>query len=292
MSPFAAARRYPLLAYFLVAYSITWGGVLALVGPGGLRSGQLTMPRGMLVWAAMLAGPSVAGVWLTFVVSGRDGWRDFRRRLTRWRIPARWYAPLLVAPVIGALVVGVLALVSQDFAPWVLVEGDTSAIVVMFVALVLGAAVEELGWTGYATPRMRRRFGLFRTALLLGALHGAWHFLADFSGRADAAPLLYVSRFVIFWTVGLIALRLLMVWAYEHTESLLLGQLIHASYTAPLFLLTPPAASAVQLLLLWTSFTVVFAAVVVVLVRTGGRGASSAWRQGASGGRRSPSPGG
>ena len=43
--------------------------------------------------------------------------------------------------------------------------------------------------------------------------------------------------------------------------------MIHASYTAPLFLLTPPAASPAQLLLLWTVFTAVFVAVVVGLVR-------------------------
>jgi hypothetical protein len=57
-----------------------------------------------------------------------------------------------------------------------------------------------------------------------------------------------------------------MVWSYAHTESLLLGQLIHASYTAPLFLLTPLDASPAQLLILWTTFTVVFAIVTVTFI--------------------------
>jgi membrane protease YdiL (CAAX protease family) len=256
----ALARRHPLLAFFVLAYAITWAGVLGLVGASGLRSGQLEMTRGMLVWAAMLAGPSVAGLSLTVVVSGRDGWRDLWQRLTRWRVPARWYAALLVVPAIGSVLVATLWLASPDFAPWILVERDVDVVILMFVALVLGAAVEELGWTGYATPRLRLRFGLLHTALLLGGLHGAWHFLADFAGRGDVSPLLYFPRFV-------------MVWVYEHTESLLLGQLIHASYTAPLFLLTPPAASAAQLLVFWTLFTVAFAAVVILLVRpsTGSR---------------------
>lgn len=263
----AALRRYPLVGYFMLTYGITWAGVLALVGTSGLRSGELEMPRGMFVWGAMLAGPSVAGLLLTLVVSGREGRRDFRRRLTRWRVPPGWYATLLVAPTIGTLVVGALALASPDFTPWLLVERDRSVVALMFVALVFGAAVEELGWTGFATPGLRRRLGLFETAVVLGLLHGVWHFLADFSGRAGAPPLLYFPRFVIFWVVGLVVLRLLMVWAYEHTGSLLLGQLIHASYTAPLFLLTPPAASAGQLLALWTLFTVAFGATVVAVVR-------------------------
>jgi membrane protease YdiL (CAAX protease family) len=262
-------RRYPLLSYFALAYAITWGGVLVVVGPSGLRSGDLAMPRGMLVWIAMLAGPSIAGLVLTAVVAGRDGLRDLRRRLGRWRVPPRWYATLLITPLIGSAIVAGLTLVSADFRPWLMVERDKTLVLGMFVALVVGAGVEELGWTGYATPRLRLRYGSLGAAVLLGSLHGGWHFLADFSGRGDAAPLLYVSRFVIFWLVGLIALRLLMVWVYEHTESLLLGQLIHASYTAPLFLLTPPAASPAQLLLLWTLFTAAFTAFVVVLVRSG-----------------------
>jgi membrane protease YdiL (CAAX protease family) len=206
---------------------------------------------------------------LTAVVSGRTGLRDFGRRLGRWRIPALWYATLLITPLIGSVVVAGLSLVSADFRPWLMVESDKTLVSGMFVALVIGAGVEELGWTGYATPRLILRYGPPQAALLLGALHGTWHFLADFSGRGDATPLLYFPRFVIFWLVGLIALRLLIVWTYEHTESLLLGQLLHASYTAPLFLLTPPAASAAQLLLLWTLFTAVFLAAVLFLVRPG-----------------------
>lgn len=263
----ATLRRHPLLGYFALTYAISWGGVLAIVGTGGLRSGSVALPRGMWVWAAMLAGPSIAGVLLTYGVSGRAGLRDMWRGLGRWRVPRRWYATLLVTPVIGSLIGSALSLVSEDFRPWLIVEPNKVLVLGMFLALVVGAWVEELGWTGYATPRLRMIHGPVYAALLLGSLHGAWHFLADFSGRADAPPLFYVPRFVVFWLVGLIALRLLMVWVYDHTESLALGQLIHASYTAPLFLLTPPAASPAQLLLLWTVFTAVFVAVVVGLVR-------------------------
>jgi hypothetical protein len=48
--------------------------------------------------------------------------------------------------------VATLWLASADFTPWVVVERDRTLVILMFVALVFGAAVEELGWTGYATP--------------------------------------------------------------------------------------------------------------------------------------------
>jgi uncharacterized protein len=261
----AAIRGHPILSYFLLAYAISWIGIFGVVGVSGLRSGDLTISTGMLVWSLMLAGPGAAGILLTYLVAGREGLSDFRRRLLHWRVPRQWYATLLITPVVGSIIVASLSLISPDFRPMLLVESP-AIVTVMFLVLIFGAAVEELGWTGYATPRMRLVYGYFGTALLLGTLHGAWHFLADFSGRADASPLLYFPRFVVFWIVGLFALRLLMVWVYEHTESLLLGQLIHASYTAPLFVLTPPNASAAQMLVLWTLFTAVFATVVLSLV--------------------------
>jgi uncharacterized protein len=40
----------------------------------------------------MLAGPSVAGILLTGLVDGREGFRDLLSRMTRWQLGARWYA--------------------------------------------------------------------------------------------------------------------------------------------------------------------------------------------------------
>jgi uncharacterized protein len=258
-------KRHPLKSYFLLAYLIPWCAILALVGVDGLRSGDLSMSRGMLVWLAMLAGPSVAGILMTATVAGKEGLREFGARLRRWRVGGRWYLTLLVAPSAGLVTVVVLTAFSSDFTPMLVTEGSVTVLVVMFVALVAGASIEELGWTGFATPRITAAFGFFASGLMLGSLHGAWHFLADLSGRGDAG-IYYLPRFVVFWLVGLIVLRFLMLWVYEHTESLLLGQLIHASYTAPLFILTPVGMSGAQSLLFWSVFTALFGFVVFGLV--------------------------
>jgi uncharacterized protein len=260
---------HPLLCYFVLAYGITWTGIFLIVGFDGLLSGELDLSRGLLVWGLMLCGPGVSGLLLTWMFDGRAGLRTFRERMLRWRLPIRWYAALLVAPVTCALVAGVLWSYSSDFAPMFFAEPDKTFVVIIFFVLVFGAFVEELGWTGFATPRMRLIYGLTGTSLLLGFLHGVWHFMADFSGRGDTNAVLYSANFIIFWIGALVVLRMLIVWAYQHTESLLLGQLIHAFYTAPLFLLTPAGASPAQLLLMWTAFSFLFA--VITLVITSGR---------------------
>jgi membrane protease YdiL (CAAX protease family) len=98
---------------------------------------------------------------------------------------------------------------------------------------------EELGWTGFAIPLMRLRHSVFATGLTVGLLWGAWHFIMfwesdSFSGTFPLAILL-VRLFS--W---LPAYRILMVWVYDRTESLLVVMLMHVSLVAAMIFFDPP----------------------------------------------------
>ena len=54
------------------------------------------------------------------------------------------------------------------------------------VALVAGF-IEELGWTGFAVPVLRRRYGVLATGLIVGFVWAAWHLLVAF-GQAALCP--------------------------------------------------------------------------------------------------------
>jgi membrane protease YdiL (CAAX protease family) len=78
--------------------------------------------------------------------------------------------------------------------------------------------LEELGWTGFALPRLRKRYGVLATGPVMGLLWAAWHFpLApgerDPEGAVPAA--LLVGAFLFAW---LPTYRVLMVWVYEDRE--------------------------------------------------------------------------
>jgi uncharacterized protein len=104
---------------------------------------------------------------------------------------------------------------------------------------------EELGWTGFAIPRMRLRYGVLGTGLFVGVLWGAWHFPL-FSGSGNSSgtvpPALYLL--VLLFSV-LPAFRVLMVWVYDRTGSLLVAILMHVSLTASTLILMPLATSGV-----------------------------------------------
>lgn len=252
----ALLRKHPSASYLILAFALSWAGVWAVIARGEIparpaRAAQL-FP---FVYMAMLAGPSIAGILMTAIASGLGGLRAYRGRLLRWRVPLRWYAiALFTAPVLLLATVAALSLWSPAFIPAIL-SGSTAAIgparagsPASFVLLGIGVGIgagflEELGWTGFATPTLRAHHGAFRTGAVVGLLWGAWHFLAVYWGSAEAFGSVPIP---VFMVVALFAFlppyRVLMVRIYDATESLLLGILMHASLTASMILLGPVVA--------------------------------------------------
>lgn len=259
-------RRYPVAIYFALAYGITWVGIFLLLGAEGIWRGELPASQFLFVWGLMLLGPGVAGPLLTGIVGGRAGLRAFLTRMTHWHVGLRWYAPLLIVPLLAGVILAGLSLASSAFIPGIVAAENKLLFVGLFMVASFGAGVEELGWTGFATPQLRARHGVLATGLTVGMLWGTWHLLSDLSGNLAEYGALYPLRFLLFWFGALTVFRVLIVWVYDRTGSLLLAQLMHASYTGSLVVLGPSDASATQNMLYQALFLAALCVVVGVLV--------------------------
>ena len=204
----AFIKRHPLLSYFALAFAISWGGILIAVGlgPGGFSATpqqlQMAVPYAV---PAMILGPSVAGILLTGLLYGRTGLREFRSRLLRWRVGARWYAvALLTAPLSMMAVLLALSLVSPEFLPRIFTAGDKPILLLTGIAVGLVAGIfEELGWTGFAVPTLRLRYGVLGTGLIVGVLWGAWHLPINFWGSGVTVGELSLAIFLPSWLLGI-----------------------------------------------------------------------------------------
>jgi uncharacterized protein len=236
----AFLKRHAVATYYALVFAISWGGIVLALGPDGLFSTGATMA---VAGAVLLTGPAIAGVLLTGLVDGRAGFRRLASRLRRWRVGVRWYmVALLTGPlVMGATVLG-LSLTSPEFRPDIVTADDKLSIVVVGLAAgLVGPFLEELGWTGFALPRLRQRYGVLTTGLVMGLLWGAWHFPL-FAGDTDPdgtvpAPLL-VAVLLFAW---LVPYRVVMVWVYDRTQSVLIPYLMHVPITAMTAILAPSA---------------------------------------------------
>ena len=125
----AFVKQHPILTYYAVAFAISWGAILILVGFGGFLSTTSTSPTFALVGFTSILGPSVAGILMTALVDGRAGFRELLSRLLRWRVGLRWYAvALLTAPLVTILTLLALSLTSQAFVPAIITTDDKASL--------------------------------------------------------------------------------------------------------------------------------------------------------------------
>lgn len=260
-------KDHPVLTYFTLTIIFTWGCMAIAIYPGGFPiTNEQIEKSGALVYMAMLVGPSGAGLLLTGLLDGQAGFRKLLSHLTRWRVGAHWYAiALLTAPLLITTILFGLSLFSSEFRPILFTSEDKFTIVLS--AIVAGLIVglfEELGWTGFAIPRLKGRYGVLKTGLIVGFVWGAWHFPPFWKSDtfSAAVPFVLLLGQLFSW---LPPYRILMVWVYERTESLLVCVLMHASLMASLSIFVPAELSGTSLL----TWILVWAAALWIVVAVG-----------------------
>jgi uncharacterized protein len=95
----------------------------------------------------------------------------------------------------------------------------------LLAALVIPAVLEEVGWRGYALPRLQRRVGPLMASLVIGVVWAGMHLplwlLPDF-GFADQSIPLYFAQ--------VMAISVLLAWLYNAADgSVLLTGTAHAA---------------------------------------------------------------
>jgi len=232
-------RAHPTITYFLLTFAISWTVALLAAAPKLRQAAPLPKLTGILMFPAMLLGPSFCGISLTRKLDGREGLKSLFARMRRVRLPLRWYTALLIPPTMVLIVLFCLkTFVSPIYAPnrfWI---GVTFGLLAGFL--------EEIGWTGFAYPKLRQRFAVLPAATILGVFWGLWHapvidLLGAASPHCKALPAFFAS-----FVAAMAAMRVLIVWFYERTHSVALAQLIHISSTGALVVFSPPAVTPAQ----------------------------------------------
>lgn len=261
-------QRYPLASYFVLAYGIAWGGALLISAQKGFRPSEIGISEIGFMFLFMLAGPSIASLTLTALLDGKPGLRQLFARLRNWHFNWRWAAvAMLTVPILSISILWALSIVvSPIYKPQITLTNIAFGV----VAGSLAGFFEEIGWTGFALPRLLSRYSPLASGLILGFLWAFWHIMADFWGNNSAFGLYWLPTFIIYFLMPLIAYRTLMVWVYKNSESLPLMQIMHAFYSGTLGVVGP--TTSVEEGLLWKALfaAALWVMLTFVIIRYGG----------------------
>lgn len=268
-------KKKPVRSYFVLTFTISWGAILVLMAINGMpetvAEAQAQLP---LAITTFLLGPFLSGLVMTGLVHGRKGFGELWSRLRRWRISLAWYAlALLLAPLVFVATHLVLSLFSPVYLPGFMTAPDGASLVFMgILSGILVGILEEVGWSGFAIPEMRKRLSPLKVGLTVGIIWGAWHILANdvwaiktYSG--ELPTVLYGVLSGLSFLIGqLPPFRILMVWAYERTGSLLLMMVMHFSLTACSITFSPTAMSGWEVFIYSLSVAAVFWVIAAAVV--------------------------
>jgi membrane protease YdiL (CAAX protease family) len=141
-----------------------------------------------------------------------------------WRFSAKWYA----FAVAYMAVIKLAAAMTHRLltGSWPAFGHELPGIIV--VAIIVSTPVqsgEEIGWRGYALPRMAARMGYGPASVVLGLIWGLWHLPLFFLPGADQN-----GQSLPTFVLGVTALSVAIAWLYAHTRgSLLMTMLMHSA---------------------------------------------------------------
>lgn len=251
----AAIRRriqqYPLVAFFVVAFSITWFFQilgLALAGRSDLALGNednllhlfdllsLRLSSGQVLAYAMFtlgAGPLAASLLVTWAISGRGGIEELWGRIKKWPVGFGWYLVVFLLPV----TLGLISLTAGATIGGLRLDSYSPKLPLAFFVpfllymIIFTGLTEEPGWRGFALPHLQSEYSAVKSSWILGVLWGVWHFpFIVYYNLSTGIPALALIPVLLGLVFGIVGWTIVNTWIYNSTESVFLMILLHGWY--------------------------------------------------------------
>ncbi|MEZ4552540.1 MAG: lysostaphin resistance A-like protein [Dehalococcoidia bacterium] len=262
----AIVRARTVLAYFAVAYGVSWLLWLPLVAS---QQGwwSLDLPESWHYAAA--AGPVTAAFVVAGIVDGRSGGRALLEQYRPSRAPRGWLVAA-VGSVLALAAGGIIGTRIADGAWPSYAEfaktGNLPALglpLTFLVHLLTFGVGEETGWRGFALPHLQERWGALRATALLYAGWAGWHIPSFFENPTFSD---WSATTMVGWLIGLGLGAVFLSWLYNSTHGSLLTVVAwHALFNT----VTASEAASESVLLAAVVTTGVMAIATVALIAAG-----------------------
>ncbi|MEW6713157.1 MAG: type II CAAX endopeptidase family protein [Candidatus Riflebacteria bacterium] len=218
-------NKHPVAWFYILAFVIAWlGWIPVAAGARGIAPFDNPYFQFLLILPAI--GPALAAIIVARIVHGKAGIKELLRPLFQWRVGAIWYILAVISPVVlrmaGKVLTELLGFVVTKAQP----QGNILPVVMgAFVMSLFSNPWEEIGWRGFALPRLQKRYNALVATLIVGVLGGLWHLPLFFWIGNPMSDYPFVP-----WFINIVAGAFLYTWLYNSAKgSILIVTLFHVA---------------------------------------------------------------
>ncbi|MEP7190853.1 MAG: CPBP family intramembrane glutamic endopeptidase, partial [Roseiflexaceae bacterium] len=225
-------KQHPVMAYFILAYALSWAIEIPLAAAA---QGWLHVPLPPALHYLASFGPMLSALIVTAATEGSAGIRQLLAGIVQWRVGLGWVLFATLAPIALFAVAAIVGYATKRTWPELALLGEVDdlpylGIVGAFMLWLLTFGVgEEIGWRGFALPRLQQGHSALTATLLLGVAWALWH-LPAFFYKDTYVAMAFVTGFPLL-LLSILAASIVFTWLYNSTRgSLLLVILFHALF--------------------------------------------------------------
>lgn len=224
-------QKHRLILYFVLTFAFSWffWTIPIFLSRGIYKNSSLSS----IFWLGVL-GPIVVSTLLSLKIFGGSGVRDLTFRIGFKGVQLRWYffaALTFVGISIATLLVYFILAGAPEKTFQYYSFGDYISMMPIFMVF---STFEEVGWRGFALPRLRNTFNPLTASIVLGVIWGVWHFPKLISeGTTDVNSFIVIMFFAVL-------VSMFMSWIYENSKgSIALAILTHAALNSAIYAIDP-----------------------------------------------------
>ncbi|MFW9895035.1 MAG: CPBP family intramembrane glutamic endopeptidase [Candidatus Thorarchaeota archaeon] len=170
-------KKHPLTFYFIIAYIATWLLALPLI----LTKFGLTIVNPN--WHFLAAfGPTISAVLVTYASKRKQGVKDLMKTCFKWKVGVFWILfSSLVVPFFLLLAIGLNFIFTGNVINLIAylidngISNPVSILLWIWVGAISYGLFEEIGWRGYALPKLQEKYNPLIATIILAILWAFWH---------------------------------------------------------------------------------------------------------------------
>jgi membrane protease YdiL (CAAX protease family) len=218
-------RNNRLKVYFAIAFIWSWGwwaGLIFSTPSDAILTGNL--PPSFIFFALLGGfGPSLSGILVSLLANGKHEVKETLAGLKSVRFSLVWYAAsLLTVPLLIVAQTGLQAVTGRS----VTFEVSGLMLIMGFIWPLFSSFGEEIGWRGFALPKLQKRYGIRSASLILGLVWGLWHLPSDYIAYSSYGWL-FIPLFILIGPITLTAHSVIMTLIYNKTKGSLVAMIIY-----------------------------------------------------------------